>query len=292
MIHLLKADAMAGELPDPSRKGLNPIFKARLRIDGESRRCFVKLLPDYIEISGQRLANQEAVSEAIGYVLAKSCGFSVPDAAGIIVLARQQIPARVLEIADSQSAGDDPQEHFIAWFCEDMRYPDLVGHHTIGIASEDLEERLYRRISRDLVERDELPKVVSFDEWTLNSDRHPGNLLRTGGKSLALIDHGRIFVMPFWVASRLRQGPSHCDNRLIDCAEFTDPQWSKRLPIKGKRELAYNGFTVSFRNSGERDTRQVLAALEIEAADIEHVIGFLSDRLEPAHYQRAIGLLI
>lgn len=291
MIHLLKADALQGELPNPTRTGINPIFKARLLINGQSRRCFIKPLPDFIAAKGRKWENKEAVNEALGYVLASSCGFVVLDTAGIVVLNRDQIPEATLGHLDGVAI-DEPQETFVCWFSEDMRYPDLVGHHLTGIASKDLEARIYRRISHDLRKREDLPDVVSFDEWLLNADRHPGNLLRASASKLALIDHGRIIINEYWQAAHLSKVPGTCDNRVIHCVEVTEPDWSKRLPNKSMRDLAYSGFTVSFfRKGGQTAARQALSALTLGSEEIDQVIDFLANRLDPVHYRNVIGIL-
>lgn len=295
MIHLLTHDAWRGQLPAPSHTGVSPLFKARISVNGESRRCFVKPLPDLIKRpNGTSIDNQEIISEALGYILAKSCGLPVADSAGVIVLPREYIPAPALQRADELTPGFQRQEEFVAWFSEDMRQPNLIQHHLAGVTTQDLENRLVRRISRHLAKHEQSPALASFDEWTQNSDRNAGNLLQGPGGSLILIDHGRLFIGPGWQAERLRISSlvATCQNRIVDCIQITDPDWSKRLPTQSQRHLAYNGFSVSFRDTGEEAARQVLASLMMEEPDIEHVIGFLSSRLQPDHYRKAIGTLL
>lgn len=292
MIHLLTQDDWRGQLPAPTHTGVSPLFKARLFVDGESRRCFVKPLPDRIEIGDHLTDNQEVVSEALGYALAKSCGLPVPDTVGVIVLPREVIPDPVLKKLDAITPGSQRQEEFVAWFSEDMRYPNLIQHHLTGVTVQDLEDRLVRRISRHLAEHELSPALASFDEWTLNSDRNAGNLLQGPDGRLILIDHGRLFIGPGWQAHQLSSYPRTSRNRVIDCIEITVPGWSQRLPTQSQRHLAYNGFKVSFRETGEEAARQVLTSLMMEEPEIEHVIGFLADRLRPEQYRDAIGSLL
>ncbi len=289
MIHLLSADAYAGELPRPRRTGINSIFKARVIIEGERRPCYIKPLPDLVAGRNGPAANQELVSEALGYTLAKTCGFDVPGAAGVIKLPRQTIPDDALAVADDNTAGP-AQDSFLAWFCEDMRYPDLVWHYAGGELDPKLADQVWRRISAALAQHDELPRLVTFDEWLQNSDRHPGNLLHAGEHRLALIDHGRIFHRPYWQAPALRTSACFATNRVADCVEATVPNWRDMLPVRCDRTQAYDEIGEEFRNNGEHTARDVLGRLMLDAPDIDAVVGFLAERLEPAHVQRATGM--
>lgn len=292
MIHLLTHEQWRGQLPAPTHTGVSALFKARLVANGESRRCFIKPLPDMIQHQGRVTDNQEIVSEALGYALAKSCDLPVPDTAGVILLPRSYIPAPALQRADALTPGSQRQEEFLAWFSEDMRYPNLIQHHLTGVTAQDLQERLVRRISHQLTEHEQAPALASFDEWTLNTDRNAGNLLQGPGGQLILIDHGRLFIDPSWLPHQLGAYPRTSRNRVVDCIEITTPGWNKRLPTQSQRHLAYNGFNVSFREKGEAAARQVLTRLMMEEPDIEHVIGFLASRLQPDHYSKAIGTLL
>ncbi|MDN3561686.1 hypothetical protein [Vreelandella neptunia] len=291
MIHLLKGTALQGQLPSPTRPGINPIFKARIHVEGESRRCFIKLLPDHVKENNAVVTNQEAYSEAIGYALARACGFKVANTAGVILLTRKQIPLEVLKQADEETAGP-PQSEFIAWFSEDMCFPDLVVQHTTGIASEDLEERIKSRIAKDLLKRKDLPKLVSFDEWTLNTDRNPGNVLSASSVSVALIDHGRLFTSRGWQSQALRfLVHRQAGNQMASWAELGEPGWNQKLPNMSERALAYNGFNISFSDTGQGDVSKALSDLSLPGDEIDCVLDFLEQRLDPAHYRKAIGLI-
>lgn len=291
MIHLLKGTALQGQLPSPTRPGINPIFKARIQVEGESRRCFIKLLPDHVKENNQKTINREAYSEAIGYVLARACGFKVANTAGVILLTRQQIPPEVLKKADEETAGS-PQSEFIAWFSEDMCYPDLVVHHTTGITSQDLEDRIKARIAKDLLKRKDLPKLVSFDEWTLNTDRNPGNVLSASTASVALIDHGKLFTSRGWHSQALRFiVHRQASNQMANWAELGEPGWNEKLPNMSERALAYNGFNLSFSDTGHGEVSKALSDLSLPGDEIDSVLNFLEQRLDPAHYRKAIGLI-
>ncbi|MFI0472943.1 hypothetical protein ACGLWX_09535 [Halomonas sp. HMF6819] len=291
MIHLLNETALLGHLPSPTRTGINPIFKARLHAEGESRRCFIKLLPDQVVEQGATVENREAINETVGYVLARACGFKVSSVAGIIHLERQQIPSDVLAHADSETAGP-PQPSFIAWFSEDLCYPDLVVHHTTGTTSQDFEDKLKARIAKDLLKREELPKLVSFDEWTLNTDRNPGNVLNTSTSAVALIDHGRVFMSRGWQSQALRfLKTRQARNLMANWAELGEPGWNEKLPNMSKRALAYTGFHSSFSDSGQIAVREALSDLSLPGDEIDCVLDFLEQRLDPDHYEKAIGLI-
>lgn len=289
MIHLLNAEAYAGELPRPSRNGVNALFRAKILIDSEPRHCFVKPLPDIIPAPGGRAANQELVSEAIGYCLAKACGFEVPSVAGVINLPRQTIPGYALQAADANTAGP-PQDSFLAWFSEDMRYPDLIWYFAGGELDPKLEEQVWKRISAALADHAEVPRLVTFDEWLQNSDRHPGNLLYAGQHRVSLIDHGRIFHYPSWAADRLHAAPAFAENRVAGCVEATVPRWREQLPIRNARAQAYDEIGEQFRDNGEASTRAMLAQLMLDPTHIDHIVDFLTSRLGPGHVQLATGM--
>ncbi|SJN14851.1 hypothetical protein CZ787_17215 [Halomonas citrativorans] len=240
---------------------------------------------------GAVVDNREAYSEAIGYVLARACGFKVANVAGVILLNRQQIPPNVLAQADAETAGA-PQSEFIAWFSEDLCYPDLVVQHTTGVTSQDFEDRLKARIAKDLLAREELPKLVSFDEWTLNTDRNPGNVLSASTASVALIDHGRLFMSRGWQSQALRfLMHRQAGNQMASWAELGEPGWNRKLPNMSKRALAYNGFHISFSDTGQDKVRKALSDLSLPGDEIDCVLDFLEQRLDPGHYRKAIGLI-
>ena len=292
MIEILSSDAFGGTLREPASKGISPIFRAKVRTASGSIRCYVKPLTDQIQCptTGRYVANQELINEALGYVLAKSCGLTVPSTAGIIMLDREQIPSSLWPELD-KAAGRHQQEDYFCWFSQDMQFPSLKQRHLSGSQLTSLHDRRLKRLSLELAKNPDSPKVIAFDGWLMNSDRNAGNLLASGPNSLTLIDHGRILNFPNWTPGRTGTFPDPCINRLQSLIDLHNPHWSEKLPNSGIRVMAYNGFAVSFRQDGENAARQVLSEF-FEQIDIDAIIQLLQDLLDPASYAKAAGHLI
>ncbi|HHM6461446.1 TPA: hypothetical protein ACRMBV_005887 [Pseudomonas aeruginosa] len=293
MIHILSSDAFVGALRPPKVTGISPLFRAKIRVNGESVRCYVKPLPDMVDcpVRLKPVDNQEVISEALGYILAEACGFKVPAVAGIILLEQEHIPEPALAGLRRLGRGC-LQPNYLCWFTKDMAYPNLTQKHMQGIQLDFLKQRRLRRLVKHLAEADDTPKVIAFDDWLSNSDRHPGNLLTTGSE-LVLIDHGRILVYPNWLPGRLGSlGLGHQPgNRLRNFIDLYEPNWSARRPKKSEMLMAYNAFAVSFRDHGEAAVRAVLAEF-FDNLDIDAIIHLLQSRHDPAAYANASSMLI
>ena len=289
MIQFLSSDSFSGLLRDPAETGINPLFRAKIRVGGESLHCFVKPIPDSVRDvpGGPVYESSEIMSEALGYAMAQLVGLPVAANAGVIELTAQQIPSRVRELLKKMSAGAE-QKTYLAWFSQDTTHPNLYQKFSQGFPA-FLEERRTKRLALSLSKNKAIPKIVSFDSWLQNSDRHLGNLLWLPNGSYTLIDHGRIFVWADWKphALRLRQNPA---NRLMDIIDRYVPQWSKKLPTRSARLVAYNGFSVDFENQGPLVTREVLSSF-LDDTGVSLVIDFLSERLNNDGYSKELGML-
>lgn len=67
--------------------------------------------------------------------------------------------------------------------------------------------------------------------------------------------------------------------------------WSEKTTTKAARAMAYNVLAGTWRKEGAAAARQVLAEF-LDSMDIDHVLDFLEKRLEPANYNKAVGLLV
>lgn len=288
MIHFLNGDAFGGQLRDPKWQGLNPLFRAKLRLGDTSIHCYVKPIPDVVkESGGPAYKSAEILSEALGYTIAKNMGLPVAGTAGVILLDREQIPERVQRNLDAIS-DQGPQESYLSWFCQDMTHPNLVQKHVKGFP-DFLRERRTRRLITSLAKNASVPAIISFDLWLQNSDRHLGNLLWGAGGNYTLIDHGRLFVWPDWTPPNLSHDRP-CSNRLREIIEGVEPNWSQQLPNRGAMHLAYNTFAVAFREKGAKAASEMLLEF-LEEAEAESVVDFITSRLDTKNYSKELGVL-
>lgn len=291
MIHFLQSNAFGGQIRSPQKTGINPIFRAKITVNGVSLRCYVKPMPDfYLEEDGSSFLNREITSESLGYVLARSAGLATADAAGVIVLERDMIPDHVLRGLDSITHGES-QDSFLAWFSQDMTYPNLV-ERFIESPWNAFQQKRIKYLAEKLSKHADSPMVVTFDEWTLNSDRHLGNLLISPGGKLHFIDHGRILRYPSWNPQSLGPISSVCPNRFRTIIDDYVPRWSTQLPVKSARALAYNTLSVSFKDKGLAAVRTVLTNLLMEEHEVDMITDFLAKRLEPNAYCKMVGVVV
>ncbi|SEQ90522.1 hypothetical protein SAMN04244573_02492 [Azotobacter beijerinckii] len=289
MIQVLGSSAYTGELRSPQSRGISPLFRGKISVGEASLRCYIKPMPDTVKLGKQVVENREVLSEALGYTLAKAANYAVPDAAGIIMLKREQIPESVLEHLNAITPGG-LQQDYLAWFSQDMQHPSLLKRH-IDDAPDFLKDLQLKRLAVRLAAHPETPAIVTFDEWTENSDRNLGNLLESADGKLTLIDHGRLFRLPIWQAATLSTSGLPLSNVIRELVDACTPHWSNKTPTKAARAMAYNSLAGTWRKDGQAAARQVLEEF-LDSSDVTHVIAFLESRLEPAHYNKVVGLLI
>lgn len=289
MIQFLNSDCFGGQLRDPVKTGINPLFRAKIRVGDESLHCYVKPIPDKVWESpgAYEFESSEIVSEAIGYALAGIVGLPVAKNAGVIELDRDQIPERVQRALDFISPSG-PQKSYLAWFSQDTTYPNLVQKHLDGFP-DFMKERRAKRLVTQLSKNKSIPAILSFDAWLQNSDRHLGNLLWVSSGSYTLIDHGRLFVWPDWTPAKL-SGARKCPNRLMEIIDLYVPQWSQNLPVRSARLLAYNSFSVAFRDGGAEKTTEMLSSFLGDEGSAQ-VVDFIAARLDNDRYSKELGML-
>lgn len=291
MFEILGSYAFLGPLRDADSSGENAIFRGKIEVGSNSVRCYIKPFPAKTPIpGGDVVENRSIVSEALGYALGRVCGFSMASNAGVIILQHDQIPAAALDKLMSQTPGGRRQDEYFAWFSEDMRHPALMTECPSD-APELLRLKNLSRIASDLATHKSVPGIVSFDEWTENSDRHLGNLLGGPGGELMLIDHGRLFRHPSWTPELLEASPLELRNALLELIDSRIPNWSTKTPIRSARSMAYKAFSLAWKSEGKSQTESVLNEF-MDPLEVTQVLDFLSSRLEPSHYTPQVGLMI
>lgn len=291
MIQTLSSDAFAGQLPAPTSTGVSPIFRGKIKLGEESLRCYIKPLPDHYELPGGHLReNREILNEALGYTVAKHAGHPVAEHAGIIMLNLEQIPDRTRQHLQKITPRSQPQSDYLAWFSQDMQQPSLLKRIDVS-APEPLRNRQLRHLAAKLAKHPDTPGIVTLDEWTENSDRNLGNLLERPDGMLSLIDHGWLFRSPLWSPDALYANPAALRNVVRELIDENVGAWSEKAPIKSARLMAYNNLVSAWRARGAEAARTVLEEF-LDAAESNLVMSFLSDRLDPPTYKKAVGLLV
>lgn len=224
--------ALLSYLPDPSYTGISAIFRGRLKAKNKVLECFIKPHPDHFFCPVKKtVPNQEVVSEALAYTLAKTCGLSVATNAGIILLSRNQIPLKAL--------GKLPyQDDYICWFCEDALQPNLSELYCINSFN-------HSDLYFHLVNSTDTLKIIAFDSWLKNSDRNIGNLLYNKNKKIhTLIDHGRVFIYPNWCPGYLGSLPNQAiyENKLLKIIN----QYSDSFFIKNHADYLGNFKKIEY----------------------------------------------
>jgi len=291
MFEILGSYAFLGPLRDADSPGENAIFRGKIEVGASSIRCYIKPFPAKTPIPGGGvIENRSIIGEALGYALGRVCGFSVASNAGVIILQHDQIPAAALERLISQTPDGRRQDEYFAWFSEDMRHPALMTECPSN-APEFLKQKNLSRIASDLASHKSVPSIVSFDEWTENSDRHLGNLLGSPSGELTLIDHSRLFRHPSWAPGSLAVSPLELRNALMELIDSRIPSWSTKTPIRSARSMAYKAFSLAWKSEGKSQTESVLNEF-MDPPEVIQVLDFLSSRLEPSHYTSQVGLMI
>lgn len=291
MLEILGSDAFLGTLRDAAQAGESVLFRGKIQVGEVAARCYIKPFATLIGLpNGSSAENRSVVSEALGYCLARTCGFDVASRAGAIVLTAEQLPKSVLAKLATQDATGKSQDEYLAWFSEDMRL-DALMVECPSDAPDLVQQRNRARIAIDLSSNKASPRIVSFDEWVENSDRHLGNLLGSPSANLLLIDHGRLFRTPTWSPDALESSPLPLRNALVDLIESFVPSWSARSPIRSARNLAYKSFSVAWQASGRSQAGSVLSEF-MDPTEVEQVLEFLASRLDPGQYSAKVGLMI
>ncbi|OUM28294.1 hypothetical protein B8W72_20770 [Pseudomonas putida] len=291
MIEVLGSHAFLGALRDVAAPGESVMFRGKLEVEGENIRCYIKPFPSMLVGESNEVGeNRSVISEALGYVLGKACGFTVARKAGVIFLRSEQIPGAALRKLVDQTPGKMVQDEYLAWFSEDMRHSSLMSECPSD-APELMRQRNIARIAADLAAHESSPRIVSFDEWTENSDRHLGNILSAPNGGLTLIDHGRLFRHPSWSPGKLGKNPRVARNALMELIDSHDPDWSSRTPIRSARSLAYKSFSVAWKSEARTQAELILREF-MEPPEVSLVLEFLTERLDPSQYTPRVGLML
>lgn len=281
-VKLLDSLAFAGYEGRPQNGLLAHSFWGRIEVNEEEPpvSCLIKAYRDFVSIDTpagrERREDRSLLNEILGYSLAKSCGYAVPDTAGVILLKREQIPNVPAWLTEDE---------WLCWFTSRVDYPDLNLHYSqMRVMFKDAE----RRVLKELRESGQLADIVAFDDWLQNPDRNLGNLLRTGDGKYVLIDHGRLFGSELWTPLKLKNVGS-VENIMEN---LLGSDHTQSLPFKSRRYLACQNINKALKQTG-------LAAIQpwVDACfgqgtlAAKAVTDHIQRRADPDQAQMKIGLL-
>lgn len=160
--------------------------------DGEIEETFVKFFPPALRV-------KEIVNEAFGHLCTNLVGLEQPLRVGIIKVNLDDIPecvSRVFDGLEDSFASD--HGYLYAWA------PKSIGSQSL--------KKIYFHSDDDSSEAnfinamqtwDDLPKLITLDDWIGNSDRNAGNIIFINSNRFAVIDHGRLFGVNDWLSEPL-----------------------------------------------------------------------------------------
>ena len=182
----------ASPLSPSGGKGVNETWRGRVHLlDGSTVSAYVKLL-----------TQRQLVNELFGAELARAVGMPVPDA--------YLVRVDKIDYSTMFDQRSIPGDHIMAFGSRDVGVKTLARRYQ----AEGME---FKRWFVSHCSR--WKRVVSFDGWIANIDRHLGNALIGGPDELWLIDHGHSFTGPAWSADKLIP-EVRVPNRLVN--ELTD----------------------------------------------------------------------
>lgn len=140
--------------------------------------------PYYAKFYDMALQPKALLNEVLGYSVAKSWGFDVPEYAAVAFL-----PLKKLKLSSSSSNA--------FWLKAVAKNRDVYPAFCTSVVNASPPAMTFGldvdAVRRDIALWSNLPAAVALDHVIANTDRHFGNLLRIAKARYALIDHGRLF---------------------------------------------------------------------------------------------------
>ena len=169
-------------------KGINETWRGRVHLlDGSTVLAYIKLLD-----------HKQLTNELLGAELARAVGFQVPE----IYLVRVD-RSHHAEIFHKLGI---TEEQVVAFGCRDVGRDSLARRYSDGGLA---------FLKWFVFSCKPWKRLVSFDAWVGNIDRHFGNALIGGPDDIWLIDHGHCFTGPTWTEAQLLSS-APLTNRLIN----------------------------------------------------------------------------
>lgn len=193
---------------------------ASVEVGGEEKQMYAK----YYQPS-----TRELVNEVTGYLLAQAVNLPQPPTACIVKAPtkelRRHFPAKTFPDRDhvpiwcvEKIPGNTPKQLYQCWNDPTFR--------------------------ADLARWRQLPGCAAFDDWTANTDRNTGNLVRTGRGQYWLIDHGILATSKAWTGENLDPAGEFL-NKLVAIAWDDAP----KLPAKNAMYRASEHHSAGYQTA-------------------------------------------
>ena len=247
-MHVQVGHVLAGVTRTSFNNNVNPVYRASIRLDsGQVVQAFVK------NLSQKELAN-EVLAAAIG----RKLGLPIP--APVLAVCRD----------DLIEGGKTPFSN------EGMCLMFASAAVNAGPILQIVSGRylLPSELLAQVVSWDHLGQLYGFDSWIANVDRHPGNLLLTGGGDVWLIDHGHSFTGPDWQSGTL----SPCNNFPSRLKSWLTPA----IPMVRRNEVLSHAIMLPHDLTLD-DLKELAAECYLDQIlskeDREEMVAFLSARI-------------
>lgn len=142
------------------------------------------------------------LNEISGWLLARAGGLPVAETAFLAYIRTSELPAFAYGPLPPELAGE-----MRLFFCTQ----EISRTQATGIAASD-------SLIAEQTRWPHMHGTLALDEYTCNSDRHPGNMVRKAASDFVLIDHGRLLCRdeePCWQASELADLLDHTFDNLM-----------------------------------------------------------------------------
>lgn len=177
MIHQLGPSSYRGGLPGEFLQGVHSVHLARIRFPDGVFPAFVKLFPP----GSGGLAN-----ETLGWLLARLCKVNVAARAALVEITTEQLVGRIPSFVRKE------QSVLTGWAVQQIDGKPLALLHGGDGSQDDHWE--------EVIDAPMGAKICALDEWLVNGDRHPGNLIRDSRSVWWAIDFSEMLGSSLWPA--------------------------------------------------------------------------------------------
>ena len=227
---------------------------------GATRSAFLKDIPQ-----------RELANEVMAAALAFELGLAVPDG---------YIAAVTGGTSTTKNAPRTPEGIPLLFASADVAVPSIA-----QVVSPGVDATWAIRFIAQLILKGDVGAFYGFDSWVANIDRHIANLLFDGQGQAWLIDHGRCFTGPAWVAADLDPGGTY-RNRLKEWLTPLLPSQDKPAILASANVLISRLAALDIRAIGIANDVHIL----LGDVDFGTLVDFLRNRIQHTNKAAADAL--